>query len=272
MHISLFFLLFLGFPFSAYAIIGHGGNYITDYDHGRDFLNLSITQGHSFDEVFENIRAGSGWRLASTYMIEDLVNSAGITPGISQDDPRNYNSMQALIFQVGETLTHLTYSASFGVARGEGQFSGFTGAALIADILKPDSGVYYYTYAGQLGGSIPRDYSQSEYGIWLYRDCNCYFEAFNEEGKFRGWEFISDRPALELSSVFSKPLPAIPEPQSYMMLSFGILLILGAHRRQGDCTYSSSTVIQHSRAFAHMPLKLPPRKIRSQSATYAPIL
>ena len=47
---------------------------------------------------------------------------------------------------------------------------------------------------------------------------------------------------------------------------------IGMSLTQGDCTYSSSTVIQHSRAFAHMPLKLPPRKIRSQSATYAPIL
>jgi hypothetical protein len=228
---SVIFSIFIGFPFSSSAVISYQGNYITDYDNGRDFLNLSITQGHSIDEVFENIRAGSGWSVASIYMIEELVYSAGVLPRGStssrSEDPRNFNAMKPLIFNMGETLSALpfSYSASIGFAQG----SPFGAAALTAQILSDGS---YYVTAGKIGASFYRDEKRPEFGVWLTRDCNCYFDAFNETGEFKGFEFIPNRPVLELSSVFSKPLSAIPEPQTYIMFSIGILLLGGAYHRR----------------------------------------
>ncbi|EDY84252.1 hypothetical protein VDG1235_3883 [Verrucomicrobiia bacterium DG1235] len=95
----------------AHAILVDRGDYTRDTDTGLDWLDMSFTDGLSYNAVGALLLPGGslqGWRFATSAEFDGLINSA-VGPALAPYtptgfDPAIFSQMQTLVSLLGETL------------------------------------------------------------------------------------------------------------------------------------------------------------------------
>lgn len=119
---TLAILATAAFTFQAHAILVDNGTYTTDTASDLDWLDMSYTDGLSYNAVASSIASGSlsGWRFATSAEFDGLINSAVGSPYTAVGaDPAILSQMQNLISLLGDTYGGGgTGSFAFAVALG----------------------------------------------------------------------------------------------------------------------------------------------------------
>lgn len=102
----------------AHAVLVDNGTYTTDTDTELDWLDMSFTNGMSYNAVVSAITGGSlnGWRFATSSEFDTLINSAvGYTYTAISYDSTILSQMQNLISLMGSTYNSgTTYAYAVG--------------------------------------------------------------------------------------------------------------------------------------------------------------
>jgi hypothetical protein len=104
MSLRLVWLLLLGCSSASAALIDNG-SYTTDTDNQLAWLDMSFTDGDSYNDVLFEIDGGSldGWRFATSGEVAGLLTSAVGGPFVFDDSPAQNDAMVSLIGLMGFT-------------------------------------------------------------------------------------------------------------------------------------------------------------------------
>ncbi len=199
---SIAALLCLGALQSANAALIDSGSFLTDTTSTLDWLDVTTTQGQSYNDVLSQLGAGGaydGWRYATTAEVQTLVENTTGLPVLNPGQTAfTGNPLANLVTMLGDTEQGGSWKAVLGMTS--------------------DSGSSGTVYSNRLLTYVPSstfdDYSYLEYGSQTMSSTYSHIGSFLVRNTAVG----------------------VPEPASMALFGLGLAGIGFAARRKGKLT------------------------------------
>lgn len=221
----LTFFLLCGFQ-SAHAEIIDNDSFTTDTTSGLDWLDVTASQGLSYNEVVSQMGSGGlfeGWRYASTNELYGLFLNTGATLTYTLTNtyvPENEN-FDLLIQMLGPTdSANLTFDAD-GLLVGQS----CTDSGVVCDSSD--------TYA--VNGMTDYSFVAGDFNNQYYSTLVDVDESFTDpffDRYYSDYSYLDRDMGHDLIGSFLVRTSSVPEPSSLALLGLGILGLMFGSRRK----------------------------------------